>query len=739
MNLSDQKMVQSIDYSMGEVCGIDSDLLFKARGKLAEYYSEIEASWPGFIARSGQYQMMHAALITFLRAKSSDDENRDGSNLAQIEAGTGTGKTVAYCLAAIVASEILGKRVIVSTATVALQEQLFQKDLPRLAKIIPSLRFDVLKGRGRYLCESRIRGELMGDDDNADPQTGFLDGFEASQPKENDLVRDPVQSMRWFDSALASYKNGSWDGDVDTLDHQPDPSDWRMVQSSAQTCNGGACESFNSCAFFKARRQAATATLQVANHALILSTLQVESNLINPSETLFVFDEGHHLPSVASDQFSYRAKMSSSLQLLSALRTSVSRFSKGMSASVRPDTVAFGKSLTECMNSLASIEDYIHQQAFVKTEGDIHRFSNGVIPEELTPRCESLSVKLRAIAAIVDLMSHELSKRDENKSPSARDEQSRASTEMSVYHSKLKVMENLFISWATHDKFPLAKWIEGEVGQAGLDYWICASPMTAASLLSKGLWIDVSAAICTSATLTACGSFDYFDRMSGMNRFKSRLSLTVSSPFDYQKQSKMRIMDMKSDPTQHEAYGKELCAIFPSLLVGHKKGQLALFTSKRQMMACYEALPRSLMERVLMQGRGSRTSILAEHSRRIEDGEPSIIFGLQSFGEGVDLPGALCEHVLIDKIPFAPPSSPVDEALSEWLESKNRKPFTEISVPRAAMRLAQFTGRAVRTESDRALITVCDKRLFSKFYGRLILDGLPPYPVVREKAIQSLN
>ena len=136
--------------------GIDPDLLENARKRLDYLYGEVAKSWPGFSARPGQYQMMHACLLTFLCAKAPDDEDRRGDNLAQLEAGTGTGKTVAYCLAAIVASELLNKTVIVSTATVALQEQLFQKDLPRLAKIVPELRFEILKGRARYICESRL-------------------------------------------------------------------------------------------------------------------------------------------------------------------------------------------------------------------------------------------------------------------------------------------------------------------------------------------------------------------------------------------------------------------------------------------------------------------------------------------------------------------------------------------------------------------------------------------------------
>jgi ATP-dependent DNA helicase DinG len=156
-----------------------------------------------------------------------------------------------------------------------------------------------------------------------------------------------------------------------------------------------------------------------------------------------------------------------------------------------------------------------------------------------------------------------------------------------------------------------------------------------------------------------------------------------------------------------------------------------LFTSKRQMRACHAALPGELAEQVQMQGERSRAELLKEHGRRVAAGRRSIIFGLQSFGEGIDLPGRLCEHVVIDRLPFSPPDSPVEEALAEWLTQQGRDSFTEIAVPRAAMKLAQWAGRGVRTVTDRAVITVCDTRLVTQRYGREILAGLPPFPVVR--------
>lgn len=724
--------------------GLDPELLDKARIRLEFLYEQVARSWPGFIARPGQYQMMHAALRTFMCAKAPEDESREGHNLAQLEAGTGTGKTVAYCLAAIVASELLEKTVIVSTATVALQEQLFNKDLPRLAAIIPELRFDILKGRGRYVCASRLDGALHDDAQDSLMGDALADPFADERRPAQDRARDAGEAMRWFKSAAQKLHGGSWDGDIDSLPAPPDPQDWQQVQANAHACNGGQCEYFKSCAFFRARRQAAGATLQVANHALILATLQTESTLIDPGNTLFVFDEAHHLPGIAAEQFSYRARLGTSSKLLVSLRTVALRHGRGLPASTRPDPVAFAQSITDCTDKLALLESWWTQAGLLSAEQPLHRFAQGRIPDALVPECEQLAALLRSVSAVVDSVASALMEPDEAKSPAERDEQARAGVELGVYLNRLDTLQRLFAAWATHDKVPWAKWMEfapppapsgssAHSGTAEPDAWLCASPMTAAQLLARGLWKNVSAAVCTSATLTACGSFDFFDRLSGLNRFPQRLALVVESPFDYATQGELRIAPMRHSP-KSAGFSDELCATLPALLREHAHGQLVLFTSRRQMQACHAALPAELAAQVLMQGTRSRTELLREHGKRVDNGERSIIFGLQSFGEGIDLPGELCEHVLIDKLPFTPPNSPVEEALSEWLSSQGRDPFAELSVPRAGMKLAQWAGRGVRTVTDRAIITVCDTRLLTMRYGKDILAGLPPFPVLRSRS-----
>lgn len=715
--------------------GINPELLEAARIRLELLYGEVAADWPGFIARPGQYQMMQAALLTFLSAKAPDNDDRTGGNLAQLEAGTGTGKTVAYCLSAIVASEVLKKTIIVSTATVALQEQLFHKDLPRLAEIIPELTYDILKGRARYVCESRLQGAINDVVQDSLLTGQFQDSFADARWQAKAIPRDRHEAMRWFKSSAKKLHTGSWDGDIDSLTQPPAPEDWRLVAANAHACNGGECEFFRSCAFFKARRQAASATLQVANHALVLATLQTDSSLIDAGNTLFVFDEAHHLPGIAADQFSYRARLGTSMKLLTSLRAVALHHGRVLPASTRPDPVAFAQLITGCTDKLEIFESYWLQAHLVSADKAVHRFPQGRIPESLIPECEQLATLLRAITSVISGIAAALMETDESQSPTEREEQSRAGVELGVYLSRLSTLDKLFSAWATHDRVPWAKWLEWAEDVVGTtpDAWLCASPMTAAQVLSKNLWSQVSAAVCTSATLTACGSFDYFDRLSGMNRFPERRALVVASPFDYATQGELRIAPMKLSP-KSPGFSDELCEKLPCLLREHPHGQLVLFTSRRQMQACHAALPQDLVSQVQVQGVRSRTELLKEHSRRIIAGERSIIFGLQSFGEGIDLPGQLCEHVVIDKLPFTPPNSPVEEALAEWLSAQGRDPFTELSVPRAGMKLAQWAGRGVRTVTDRAVITVCDTRLVTMRYGPAILAGLPPFPVVRQVA-----
>ena len=234
--------------------------------------------------------------------------------------------------------------------------------------------------------------------------------------------------------------------------------------------------------------------------------------------------------------------------------------------------------------------------------------------------CEQLVKLLRAIGSQVASIAAALKEPDESKRPAQREAQSHAGVELGVYLARL-TLDKPLSAWATHDRVPWAKWIEWAEDGAGTapDAWLCASPMTAPQVLSSHLWSQVNAAVCTSATLTACGSFDFFDRLSGMNRFPKRSCLVVASPFDYATQGELCIAPMTHSP-RSPGFSDELCDKLPALLREYAYGQLVLFTSRRQMQACHGALPQDLVGQVLVQDVRSRTELLKEHGRRVKAG-----------------------------------------------------------------------------------------------------------------------
>jgi ATP-dependent DNA helicase DinG len=199
----------------------------------------------------------------------------------------------------------------------------------------------------------------------------------------------------------------------------------------------------------------------------------------------------------------------------------------------------------------------------------------------------------------------------------------------------------------------------------------------------------------------------------------------VASPFDYANAT-FSVPKMDCDPSDSVAHTAAIVEALPQLL-SKDEGSLVLFSSRRQMLDVYSGVSASLGQMILLQGDYSKQEILRRHRESVDGGDGSIIFGLASFAEGVDLPGDYCRHVVIAKIPFAVPDSPLEAALAEWVEAEGRNPFMEISVPNAALRLLQASGRLLRTETDSGRVTLLDRRLVTRRYGRAILDSLPPY------------
>jgi ATP-dependent DNA helicase DinG len=270
---------------------------------------------------------------------------------------------------------------------------------------------------------------------------------------------------------------------------------------------------------------------------------------------------------------------------------------------------------------------------------------------------------------------------------------------------------------------PKARWITLHNTAGRVGYELRCSPVLAADILQDCLWSRAAGVIVTSATMTALNSFDRFKLHSGAPPDANYK--VVVSPFNYAS-ALFSVPAMDCDPGDAQAHTEALIAQLPTIL-DHGEGSLVLFSSRRQMQDVYQGVSAKFCGRILLQGDYSKQEILRRHKAAIDGGGGSVIFGLASFAEGVDLPGDYCRHVVIAKIPFAVPDSPLEAALVEWVEAQGRNAFMEISVPDAALRLVQASGRLLRTEEDSGRITLMDRRIMTRRYGRAILESLPPY------------
>lgn len=689
--------------------------LKEIQAKIQEFYEAVQHSWPGFKPRLGQEQMFEEITQTLNLAKDPKDD-RQGDNLLVIEGKTGVGKTLGYLIPAIIFSKLLQRRVIISTATIALQEQLMNKDLPALSKISPvEFHYGLAKGRGRYVCNIRLE-QISG---KTKQSALFEDANWDGPPKEQDKDR--------FADALIALNDGSWNGEKDTAPSEVTDTMWSRIAAERSSCLGRHCQRFNVCPYFNARRDLVKADVIIANHDLVISTIASGSKILpDATETLYVFDEAHNLPSVGIKHFASSVGLIASTRWLEKIMAAVLR-----ADALLPDSSGnIAEEVHEIVESLImhtrEMINSLRMANLVSHDNTIQRFKNGELSQEFISYAEvigPLAIRLNnRVAKILQQLN------DQRNNSIDKESFSPSILEIGSYQSKTENLSNTWHLMQAEADPPIAKWLEWQDLGASFDFKLHASPISAAQNLAQTLWTKSSAAILTSATLRTMGDFQYFLRQTGLNWFPKTRTFEAESPFNYEEQGIFSVPDMLECPSANaEGHTQELSEAIPRELTDLKHGALVLFTSKKQMKQVYENLPDDFLKDVLMQGDQTRSKLIANHEKRIENNQRSILFGMQSFGEGMDLPGKLCEVVVITKLPFAPPDSPVEEAKAEWLEKNQGNPFYEISVPAVALKLQQWVGRGIRTETDKAKIVVLDKRLKTKPYGKKLIAGLPPF------------
>lgn len=418
-----------------------------------------------------------------------------------------------------------------------------------------------------------------------------------------------------------------------------------------------------------------------------------------------------------------------------------------MSVSEAADAPRLAAQLRQGMVDLSRLLMDMHGTEFQNArpaQGPVRfRLARGQLPEVLDEPLRLLNALAESFLALLSLIAKALR--------TAMREQPDEARRLSILYAQLGMLSprlekvqattELLLKSAESEQesVPVAKWFTFETSEGGMDSGLVvikahASPILPGTTLRNNFWSRVRAAVVTSATLTSCGHFDFYLRESGLLNDDAASSLEVASPFDYASQGRFITVETLADPKHAEAFTAEMVKSLMGDVARVEHGALCLFTSREQMRQAVAALDGSLRDTVLVQGELPRTVLLQRHRERVEAGGASVIFGMQSFGEGLDLPGPLCESVFIAKLPFAPPDDPVGEARAEWLRSVGRDPFSELVVPATAIRLAQWAGRAIRLETDRAFVYCYDRRLVNTSYGKRLLQGLPPFLQQRRSA-----
>ncbi len=695
-------------------------------------------------------------IASFLGAIERDDEGQrlSDNNVIAIEAGTGTGKTVAYLLSVLSLAKSAGKKVVVATGTVALQGQLLDRDIPDvMAATGWDYKLALAKGRGRYLCPLRLQQSR----EAAKAQDAGLFLFEdelAFQPDQQS-----TETLQAMDEAL---QVGSWDGDRDAWPEAVPAQTWQALTVDRNQCAGRRCRLISECCFFKARESLEGADCIVANHDLVMADLALGGGAIlsAPEDTIYIFDEAHRLGDTALNHFASQCRLNATSQWLEQMQKTLKAMATPFAE--MPDVIHRGTELGEIsllarqllQQATPLFQDTLENSVVSESRPNFgnsqvrYRYPGGIVDEA----CRSLSEDLTAVfvrlnGRMENLHSVLEEALENDHQPVPRVDIEQYFQVAGQWLGRANAATELWSAMAHPDPAgqpPMARWLTHEDNG---DIRLSVSPISAGLRLNELLWQRAYGAITTSATLRVLGDFERFKSDSGMA--SSTQCEVVAGAFDYANAGLLVIPDIGAEAGDARAHTQALIEHLPGLLypdsltesVGEAAegdsaagGVLVLFASRRQMEELVDAIGDELPWQLLVQGELSTGEIVSRHRATVDQGERSVIFGLASFAEGMDLPGAYCQHVIIAKLPFAVPDDPLQAALAEWVESKGGNAFREITLPDAALRLIQACGRLLRHENDRGRVTILDRRLVSKSYGRQLLASLPPFKQIIERA-----
>jgi len=685
------------------------------KAQIRAVYRRLQDNTPGFSIRRPQSQMVAVAAHALA-----------SGSVGVVEAPTGVGKSLAYLTAGVPVALAQEKTLVISTGTVALQAQLIQRDIPNFLKATGlQATVALAKGRTRYLCTRNL--EDIGAEG---AQVSFFEDEAFSQP----LYEQPLETS---DMSIAfrlyqAFNMGYWDGDLDSA---PEPISSLLRQhitTSASSCAGRRCPYATRCPVLRARSQVRQAQIVVTNHAFLMSALTLDEDesvpplIVSPSQMLLVIDEGHQLGNVAIDQGAVSVALDDMARRtgrMAGLINAVYRASEretlgGLNLS---QTIELANQISSQMRQFASALSEVLSPPAHRYD-PLWRAPHGALPESWSAPIKHLFEHTRSLLHWAKAGSATLARKRIDELDNLLVD--RIWRNLGQTLELIEQQYQLWALWQLHDEPgqpPRARWISQGHNKGLL---LHCSPVSAANVLRKRLWNEVNAVLLTSATLSAGGDFQLLRQELALP--ESTYTISLPSPFDLKNQAELIIPRFAASPDERERHPQEI-ADYLNRELDWKQCSLVLFTSRWKMEKVAELLPAARRKKVLVQGESAKHKMIDEHMRRSMAKKGSVLFGLNSFGEGLDLPGAACTTVVITQVPFAVPSDPATATLSEWHQNDGRNPFTLIALPHAQRMLTQFAGRLIRTQHDSGRIIILDNRLLTRFYGKRIINALPPF------------